>query len=140
VYIVTAESADSDTALDDVIKEVKGVISKDGFEKSTDPKDASGIKWEGKQFQVSNAKGDSSLSLQIAIDNQHAELVSQTTSAPLDSAEAKKFFSSLRINPDVIKAENSRKSEEFLKNFFQPKTFVGWAGLAMGGLGGITWL
>lgn len=139
VYTVTTEAHDSDVPLDDVIVEVKKLLLKDGFEKSTDLQDASGQKWKGKRFQLSTAKGDSSLAMQIATDDQLTQLVSQTTTAPIDSAEAQKFFASLSIDADAIKAQKAKESEEFLKKLFQPTSFVGWAGLAMAGFGGIAW-
>ena len=139
VYTVTTEVHDSDVPLDDVIVEVKKLLQKDGFKKSTDPQDSTGQKWKGKRFQLSTDSGDSSLAMQIATDDELTQLVSQTTTAPIDSAEAQKFFSSLSIDSDAIKAQKTKESEEFLKKVFQPTSFVGWAGLAMAGFGGIAW-
>lgn len=139
VYIITSESASDSTDVDDVIKELKDLISKDGFENYSAPQNTFGKNWAGKKFTASTKTGEATLAIQMAIDNDHNELVSQTTSAPIDSAEAKKFFGSLRIDPVAIKAERAKNAEKFLQALFHPTTPLGWGGLALTGLGGLAW-
>lgn len=133
-YTVSRVLATSETSLDDSVDEFKEEYTEKDFKNSTKPVDSSGKQWSGKLFQVSKETGDT-LSVQIALDDENEELVTQSTTAPPDSAEAKKFFSSLQIDPEAVRTERTKRFEAALKKFFSPNNPIGWLSIGMSIIG-----